>query len=165
MADAIDAAGQPGDSAAPVDAPPAPPPGPTNAELIAMGVEMFRELVCVMLGVESPQQTLGEPVARAIGQAWEPVCAKYGVDLNRLLAGFGPELAAAATTLPLLFKAWRALNAEVIAKRRAQLAPPPAPAPAATAATAAAPAPAPAPRADAGDAARAAFERREPAPQ
>lgn len=101
-----------------------------------MGVEMFRELVCLVLDVDTPRTTLDEKTARAIGQAWEPVCAKYGVDLGRVVGGFGPELAAVATTAPLLFKAYRALDRELSDKRRApaRLAaadkgPPPAPTP------------------------------------
>ncbi len=101
-----------------------------------MGVEMFRELVCLVLDVDTPRATLDEKTARAIGQAWEPVCAKYGVDLGRVVGGFGPELAAVATTAPLLFKAYRALDRELFDKRRApaRLAaadkgPPPAPTP------------------------------------
>lgn len=115
---------------------PAPAPGPSNAELIAMGVEMFRELVCLVLDVETPRTTLDEKTARAIGQAWEPVCEKYGVDLGRLIGGFGPELAAVVTTAPLLFKAYRALDRELADKRRApaklpaaEKGPPPAPTP------------------------------------
>lgn len=119
-----------------LDQAPAPAPGPSNAELIAMGVEMFRELLCMVLDVETPKTTLDEKTARAIGQAWEPVCAKYSVDLGRLMGGFGPELAAIVTTGPLLFKAWRALDRELTEKRRpparlpaADKGPPPAPTP------------------------------------
>ncbi len=109
------------DSAASAPAP-APAPGPSNAQLIAMGVEMFRELVCLVLKVDSPKETLGPDVAQAIGNAWEPVCAKYGVDLSRLVGGYGPELAAVAVTAPLLFKAYRALDDEVTRKRQAEAA-------------------------------------------
>jgi hypothetical protein len=99
------------------------PAAPTlsNRDAIAAGIELFRELVCAVMRVESPKATLSPDVAQRIGQAWEPVCAKYGIDLGAMFGRFGPEIAAAAITAPLVLAAYRALDAELRDKRTAKL--------------------------------------------
>jgi hypothetical protein len=77
----------------------------------------FRDLSCGMLGVDSPKRTLAEPILERIADALLPVLSKHQVSLARWMGGMGPELAAAFAAGPLLWTAYKELDAELRAKR------------------------------------------------
>ena len=113
----IDAAATPQtvEGAAPEGAAPSTIPQPGNREAIAFMVVGFRELSCAMLSVESPRHTLDDAKAEAIGGALAPIADKYGLNLHSAIGGV--EVQGLLVAGPILWGAYRALDAELKAKR------------------------------------------------
>jgi hypothetical protein len=114
----------------------AAPPVLTNAQCIAMGLQMIRESVCGLAKVRSPKHTLDDATIEICAAAVAPVLDKYGIDLQKASGGYMVEIKAILTVGPILWAARAALIEEV----RAMKAKPvdqasAAPAPAAEAAT------------------------------
>jgi hypothetical protein len=99
---------------------PAAPPALPNRDAIRFGLETFRTLVCLLLKVESPKETLGDEQVRQIAEAVAPVADKYGVNLAGVFGAYAQEIAAIAVTAPILWGAWKALDAELRTKREAR---------------------------------------------
>lgn len=121
-----------GDAGAPA-APGAPAPAaPGNYEACGFLLAGFREVACMLLRVESLKRTLDDANVERCARVLAPVADKYGLQLGGMLGG--PEIAAAMVAGPVLWTAWRELDAELAARRRkpAELDTPPA-APAAAA--------------------------------
>lgn len=87
------------------------PPG--NREAIGFIIESARELLTVALGVESLRVTLASDRAQACAEVLAPVADKYGIDLHASFGAYAVELAAITVAGPLLWTAWRELNAEL----------------------------------------------------
>ena len=96
---------------------PAPPPALTNAQIVAMALEMIRDTLCAVAKVVSPKKTLDDTAVKAIGDAIGPVLDKYGVKLSVVLGDFMLELRAASVTVPILLAAWSELREEVRAMK------------------------------------------------
>ena len=94
---------------------PAPPPEPGNFEALAFLLAGFREVACLVLKVQSLKRTLGDPNVEACARVLAPVADKYGLKLGDMLGG--PEAAAVMMAGPILWGAWRELDAELRARR------------------------------------------------
>lgn len=120
------AAGQPG---APGEQPAdgAPPPL-TNAQCIAMGLQVIRETVAGLAKLDTPRQTLSDANCTTVGDAVGPVLDKYGIQLGAAVGDFAIELRAAMVAGPLLWVAYRAAQDELRARRAKPVEPEAAPA-------------------------------------
>lgn len=123
MSDALEQLAAQADSQA---APPASEPGqlapgaepqPGNFEAIAFLLSAFREVCGAMLKVQSLARTLDEPNVEKVARALAPVADKHGLVLGDWLGG--PEALAVMTAGPVLWTAWRELDAELRARRAA----------------------------------------------
>ena len=94
---------------------PAPPPEPGNYEALAFLLAGFREVACMVLKVQSLKRTLADPNIEACARVLAPVADKYGIKLGDMLGG--PEAAAVMVAGPILWGAWRELDAELRARR------------------------------------------------
>lgn len=125
------AEGSPGDPG------PEAPPAADNRSVLVVLLTGFRELSCALLEVTSPQRTLADPIVERIAGVVAPVCDKRGVNLAAAWGQYALEAGAVLTAGPLLWTAWRELDAELRARKAKPIEPE---TPAADAAPAAAPA-------------------------
>lgn len=114
----------------------AAPPVLTNAQCLAMGLQIVRETLCAVAKVSSPKRTLDDATITTVADAVAPVLEKYGINLQGMAGGYMLELRAAMVTVPVLL----AFRAGLLDELRAMKAKPvdqasAAPAPAAEAAT------------------------------
>ena len=112
---------------------PAPPPELSNAQIVAMALEMIRDTLCAFAKVMSPKKTLDEAAVKAVAEAIGPVLDKYGVKLSDVLGDFMLELRAAFVTVPIMLAAFtelreemRAMKAKPVDQAHDQAAPAPA---------------------------------------
>ncbi len=129
--DALEALALQGDAiAAPAAADPAAPgsPGEPSGAIAPTGPEAspnwgavcflltgFRELACLVLKVESPKVTLNDENVQRCAGALVPVADKYGLNLGSILDG--PEAMALMVAGPILWGTYRAMDAELTARR------------------------------------------------
>ena len=100
----------------PADGAPAAAPASRNFEALCFILAGFRELACAMLKVDSPRRTLDDSSVEACAKVLAPVADKYGVNLGTYMGG--PEAAAVMVAGPILWRAWRALDEELAARKR-----------------------------------------------
>ena len=79
------------------------PTKPTNAQIIAGAIAAGRTVFCVVTKLESPKRHLDDATAQALGDAWGPVCEKYGLDLGETLGGYMVELGALILTAQVAY--------------------------------------------------------------
>jgi hypothetical protein len=105
------------------------PARPTNAQLIADGLLIVRDMFCAFTGFQSPKEHLQEKEAEALGVAWGAVADKYGLDLLALGGEYSAEIGAVMVTVPVAIAINSAVRAEMAEhdKRRAAGAVPAAP--------------------------------------
>lgn len=113
-------------------APGAPPPAPelTNAQCLAMGLQIVRETLCAVAKVTSPKSTLDDATIGTVADAVAPVLDKYGIQLQGIAGGYMVELRAAMVTVPVLLAFRSGLLDELRARNAKPVhqAPPAAPA-------------------------------------
>lgn len=100
--------------ARPPGAPEAPEP-PDNMGAICFLLAGFREVASAILKVESLRRTLADDNIEKIGRALVPVADKHGIQLGSMMGGL--EVMAVMVAGPILWTAWRELDAELKAKR------------------------------------------------
>lgn len=100
------------DAAGAVEAPQVDP----NHGAVAFILAASREVLCAVLKVDSPRNTLADPIIDSIASALAPVATKYGLQLGSALDG--PEARAVMVAGPLLWTAYRELARELDAKRK-----------------------------------------------
>lgn len=100
------------------DAPGAPPPVPelTNAQCLAMGLQIVRETLCAVAKVTSPKQTLDDATIGTVAEAIAPVLDKHGIQLQGIAGGYMLELKAAMVAVPVLLAFRSALVDELRAR-------------------------------------------------
>lgn len=79
----------------------APAPIP-NAPLVAQLVGAVRDTVCMVAGLEAPKRTLTDDKVEKLGEIWGGVLDHYGIQLSDKMGTYGPILAAALATIPLV---------------------------------------------------------------
>ena len=101
-------------------APPEPekPVGLKNEQCLLGGLQMIRETVCAIAGVQSPKVTLADDKLQPIAKANAEVLDKYGLSLSDMGGEYMVEIKAAIVTLPVLFFAYAALKAEMNARQK-----------------------------------------------
>lgn len=117
----------------------APAPAIPNAQVFAQLVGAVRDTVCMVAGLEAPKRTLTDDKVTKLGEIWGGVFDHYGIRLSDKMGTYGPIVAAALATIPLVADTVLETRKEIAQKdgRQPALAAPPA-------APGAAPAPAPA---------------------
>lgn len=98
------------------DAEPEAPAGQTNAQIIAMGIALCRDVFCTATTLNSPRQHLDEQAVTTLGDTWGAVCDKHGWNLNDSIAGWGVEIAAIAVTAQIGFALHRAVTDEIASR-------------------------------------------------
>ena len=93
------------------------PPAMANREALKFGLELFRTLVCSLLKVESPKETLSAENVESVAGAVAPVLDKYGISLSDLFGRWEREIAAVVVVGPIAWGAWKGLDRELRAKR------------------------------------------------
>lgn len=86
----------PGEGAAPDEVLPAVP---TNAKIIGGGLQMLRDVLCMVLDLKTPAATLHDGNCAKLGGLWGAVADKRGVDLNAMMGDYAAELAAVVGTV------------------------------------------------------------------
>lgn len=125
MTDALDALANQADSLVPDPAPAQgagvvsgesiPPAESPNFQGIAFIIAGFRELASAMLSVQSLQTTLADPKVEQCARVLAPVADKYGINLQSIMTG--PEAMAAMVAGPILWTAYRELDAELRSRK------------------------------------------------
>lgn len=101
-------------SSAPGAAP--PPPVMTNGQVLLFALEMVRETLCTVAGVQSPRVTVSSDKLAPMADAWGAVCDKHGFDLSAMVGDYILELKAVTLSVPIILAARTALQAEIAAK-------------------------------------------------
>lgn len=102
-----------------------PAPALTNAQCIAMALEIVRETTCAFAKVSSLKRTLSAESVGAIAESVGPVFDKYGVNLSAMTGDYMVEIKAATVAGPLLLVAWKELREEMAAMRAKPVEPAP----------------------------------------
>lgn len=100
----------------------------TNAQCVAMALQMVRETVCGLAKVRSPKTTLDDATINIVADAVAPVLDKYRINLQGAAGGYMVELKAAFTVGPILWLAWAELRNEVRSMQATPVQPEQAPA-------------------------------------
>jgi hypothetical protein len=80
---------------------PAPPPKPTNAQMLAVAIQLGRDVFCDYTKFNSPRVTLADDNVVVLGDTWGAVLDKHNIDLNAYLGNFAVEMAAIMATLKI----------------------------------------------------------------
>lgn len=109
-----------------------------NAVVFAQLVGAVRDTVCMFAGLEAPKRTLTDEKVTKLGEIWGGVFDHYGIRLSEKMGTYGPIMAAALATIPLVSETVMETRKEIAEKdgQRARL---PAPAPGPVTAAAAPP--------------------------
>jgi hypothetical protein len=122
QASALQATAQPaGQGAAPGAAPAgaeAPQPAIPNSAVVAQILGAVRDTVCMLAGLEAPKRTLTDEKVDKLGAIWGAVFDHYGVSLSDTMGKFGPVMAAAMASVPLLTDVVIETRKEIEAKDR-----------------------------------------------
>jgi hypothetical protein len=102
-ATAMDATGSP--EAAPV--------GPDNGAIIAGALTAFRDGFTAFTKMRSVKVALTDDRIQGLAAVYAPVCEKYGLDLNKYIGNYGPEIAAIVMTVTIGLEIRGNLRAEI----------------------------------------------------
>lgn len=92
----------------PVAAPPI-----TNEQVIADVAALIRDVLCMVLNVNSPKTTLGDAQIKGLAAAWGKVATKYQIDLANLKGAYVLEVAAVAQTAIIGMAVYNGLGQEL----------------------------------------------------
>jgi len=109
-------AGQGAPGAAPMAA--APAPAVPNSKVFAQLLGAVRDTVCMVAGLEAPKRTLTDDKVDKLGDLWGGVFDHYGIQLADTMGKFGPVMAAAMASIPLLSDVVIETRKEIDAKDR-----------------------------------------------
>lgn len=88
----------------------------TNAQCLAMALQMIRETLCAIAKVTSPKHTLDDSTIQTVSDAVAPVLDKHGINLAAVAGDYMIELRAVVVTVPIILAARAALVEEIRAK-------------------------------------------------
>lgn len=88
----------------------------TNAQIIGGAIAAGRTIFCAFTKLESPKRLLDDLTAQNLGEAWGPVCDKYGFDLGETLGGYMVEIGALILTAQVFFTLRTAVMEEMAAR-------------------------------------------------
>lgn len=94
-------------------APAAAPTGPDNGQIIAGAIAAFRDGFTAFTNMKSVKVALTDDRIQGLASVYAPVCEKYGLDLNKYLGSYGPEIAAAVMTITIGLEIRANLRAEI----------------------------------------------------
>lgn len=76
-------------------------PEQTNAELLTGAIQLVRDTVTQLAGVQSIQQTMANPVTEQLGGMWGRVLDRYGIRLHAYMGRHGELIMATIATLAI----------------------------------------------------------------
>jgi hypothetical protein len=121
QAAALQGTAQPaGQGAAPGAPAPVQPMAPAipNSTVFAQLLGAVRDTVCMVAGLEAPKRTLTDEKVDKLGAIWGGVFDHYGIVLSDTMGKFGPVMAAAMASIPLLSDVVIETRKEIDAKDR-----------------------------------------------
>ena len=100
----------------------------SNAQCLAMCLQMIRETLCGIAKVTSPKHTLDDATIQTVADAVAPVLDKHGINLAAVAGDYMIELRAVVVTVPIILAARAALVDEMRSMKAKPIEPEPAPA-------------------------------------
>lgn len=91
-------------------------PAIPNAALVAQLVGAVRDTVCMFAGLEAPKRTLTDDKVEKLGVIWGGVLDHYKIVLSDKMGTYGPIVAAAMASAPLLRDCVMETRAEIAEK-------------------------------------------------